>query len=73
MKYKRHATKSQTISMVKKCLVGDAASAAMDGAAPDLGQDDPLREKRHTRGTADINTYERCVWPALLQHCLFSI
>ena len=55
---KRRATKLQTIPIVKKYLVGDAARLAKDGAAPELGQDDPLREKRHTRGTADTNIYK---------------
>ena len=49
---KRRVTKLKTIPMVKKYLVGDAASVAMDGVATELGQGDPLREKRHTRGTA---------------------
>ena len=36
---------------VHKCLASDVASAATDGVAPELGQDGPLREERHLRGT----------------------
>ena len=36
--------------MVKQRLAGAAASVAMDGVAPELGQDDPLREEQHQRG-----------------------
>ena len=37
--------------MIKKCLVGDAASEAMDGVTPELRQEASLREKRHPRDT----------------------
>ena len=40
------------IFWVKKYLMGDAASAAMDGVAPELGRNDPLRKKGHIQGTA---------------------
>ena len=36
--------------MVKQRLAGAAASVAMDGVAPEWGQDDPLREEQHQRG-----------------------
>ena len=38
--------------------MGDAASVAKGGAVPELGQDDPLREQRYTRGTAYTNIYK---------------
>ena len=36
-----------SLLMVKQRLVGAAASVAMDGVAPEWGQDDPLREEQH--------------------------
>ena len=33
-----------SLLMVEQRLAGAAASVAMDGVAPELGQDDPLRE-----------------------------
>ena len=36
-----------SLQMVKQRLAGAAASVAMDGVAPELGQDDPLREEQH--------------------------
>ena len=36
-----------TIHMIKTCLAGAAASVAMDGVAPESGQDGPLREEQH--------------------------
>ena len=48
---KSHATHSNTPPPVNKYLVSVAASAAMDGAAPESGRDDPLREKRYSQGT----------------------
>jgi len=38
--------------MVKTHLAGAAASVARDDVAPESGQDDPLREKQHLRGTS---------------------
>ena len=46
------ATDLPTIHMVKTHLAGAAASVARDGEAPESGQDDPLREKQHLRGTS---------------------
>ncbi len=42
----------QTTHMVKTHLAGAAASVARDDVAPESGQDDPLREKQHLRGTS---------------------
>ena len=39
-----------TTLKIKKCLALDVASVAMDGVAPESGQDGPLKEERHARG-----------------------
>ncbi|HHX35615.1 MAG TPA: hypothetical protein GX719_10115 [Gammaproteobacteria bacterium] len=41
-----------TTLLVNEYRAGDVASAAMDGVAPESGQEDPLREERHLHGTA---------------------
>ena len=44
LKQMRCATALSNIAMLKQRLAGAAASVAMDGVAPESGQDDPLRE-----------------------------
>ncbi len=58
-----------SIPMINEYPAGDVASEAMDGAAPESGQEDPLREERHLQGAACTN-YSCSFYCSCAGHCV---